>query len=462
MRAIRCIPVLILFALSAHVRAATYTVGVAGDYPDLDALFDNEDLGPGDIVEVSGGPIYDGGVVMPEDDGGAPGNPVILRGVGPTRPHLQGGTNTFEFRLSNHVVMERFEISGSEADDTFRCVYHHAHDIVLRDMLIHDCPRHGVLGADQDSGSLTIEYSEIHNAGSGGGNHLVYMATDEVAYPGAVFRLQHSYLHDSDYTDGEDEGGNLIKSRAERNEIYYNWLEGAYYHELELIGPDPNGAHEDWSEDLAREDSDVVGNVIVHDSTAFGAVARFGGDATGQSYGRYRFVNNTVIHSGSADNQTPAMFRLFDGIDAVEMHNNVFHRIGPAALRVFRRDIVSAGVNGNPTVGGSNNWIDEESTSIPEGWIDTTFGNVPGLVNVAAFDLRPDVGSPLLDAAHPAPSAGPAYAIAAPLFPPARHPPSRTKLAPGTVLQRPLTSALDIGAFEREDPDRIFGDGFEE
>lgn len=461
MHTLRCAVFSLLSAVSATASATTYTVGTDGDYPDLGTLFDAEDLGPGDIVEVAGGAIYDGDVVMPQDDGGAPGNPVVLRGVGPTRPHLHGGTNTFEFRLSNHVVMERFEISGSAADDTFRCVYHHAHDIVLRDMLIHDCPRHGVLGADQDSGSLTIEYSEIYNAGSGGGNHLVYMATDEVAYPGAVFRLQHSYLHDSDYTDGADEGGNLVKSRAERNEIYYNWLEGAYYHELELIGPDPNGAQEDWSEDLAREDSDIVGNVIVHDSTAFGAVARFGGDATGQSHGRYRFVNNTVIHSGTADNQTPAMFRLFDGIDALELHNNVFHRIGPAALRVFRRDIVSAGVVGDPIVGGSNNWIDAGSTSIPDDWIGTTFGNTPGLVNIALFDLRPDAGSPLLDAANPAPSAGAAYAIVAPLFPPARHPPSRTKLAPGTVLQRPATSAFDIGAFEREDPDSLFGDGFE-
>jgi len=32
-------------------------------------------------------------------------------------------------------------------------------------------------------------------------------------------------------------GGNGVKSRAERNEIYYNWIEGSLYHELELIGP---------------------------------------------------------------------------------------------------------------------------------------------------------------------------------------------------------------------------------
>jgi hypothetical protein len=43
------------------------------------------------------------------------------------------------------------------------------------------------------------------------------MATDQTAYPGAVFRMQHSYVHDAN-------GGNNVKSRAERNEIYYNWI----------------------------------------------------------------------------------------------------------------------------------------------------------------------------------------------------------------------------------------------
>ena len=120
--------------------AATYTVGgVGADYPTLNALFAGEDLNGGDIVEVTGGIIYSGDIVMPAADGGAPGNPVILRGVGPSRPHLRGGTNTIEFRLSDHVVMEYFEVSGTTMPvNTFRCVCDHAHDIVLRDVYIHD------------------------------------------------------------------------------------------------------------------------------------------------------------------------------------------------------------------------------------------------------------------------------------------------------------------------------------
>ena len=435
------------------VEPATYIVGgVGADYATLQALFDARDLGPGDIVDVRGGIIYAGDIVMPAEDGGAPGNPVLLRGVGETRPHLRGGTNTIEFRLSNHVVMERFEISGTEVPvNTFRCVFHHAHDIVLRDVYIHDCPRHGVLGSDRDSGSLTIEYSEISNAGSGGTRHAIYMATDEVAFPGAVFRLQYSYVHDSDFTDGAGLGGNLIKSRAERNEIYYNWLEGAYYHELELISPDPEGASSGWTDSRVREDADVVGNVIVHTSTAFGSILRFGGDDSGGgqgSKGRYRFLNNTVVRIGTDD--TPTVFRLFSGIESLDAHNNVFWREGSEGLRVIR-EVEALWSTGVSRINGSNNWIDSGSTFIPGGFSASVAGSDPGFANAAGFDFRPAPGSPLLGRANMLPQAPAGYEIPGPLFPPNRHPPRRAAVMPGTELSRPLDTTLDIGAFELED-----------
>ena len=310
---LRVAPLLLMVA--AATEAATYQVGPTRPHANLTALFNAVNLGPGDLVEVDGNVIYDvgtPGVIMPTEDGGAAGNPVTLRGirVNNLRPHLRGGTNTIEFQLSDHVVFEGFEVSGTGniTSGTFRCIYHHAHDVVIRDAYIHDCPRHGILGADNDSGSLLVEYSEVFNAGSNRGNHAIYMATDEIAHPGSVFRLQYSYLHDSQFDAGQI-GGNLIKSRAERNEIYYNWLEGAYYHELELIGPDPSGG---VPENQAREDSDVVGNVIVHTGD-FGSVVRFGGDATGQSYGRYRFDQQ---HDHSPQRQQ----RHADGIPPVRRH----------------------------------------------------------------------------------------------------------------------------------------------
>lgn len=448
--AIRCLPLLLLACASTH--AATYQVGPGRTWTQLQPLFDAVDLQPGDLVEVDGGVTYSGNIILREADGGAPGNPVTLRGlrVNGQRPILQGGTNTIEFRLANHVVFEGFEVVGSVADNTFRCVYHHSHDVLIRDVLVRDCPRHGILGADNDSGSLTIEFSEIRNAGSNQFNHAIYMATDELRYPGSVFRLRHSVVRDSRFGDS-GEGGNLIKSRAERNEIHYNWLEGAWFHALELIGPDPAGG---VPANAAREDSDIVGNVVVHDG-AFGAIFRFGGDGTGASNGRYRFVNNTVIRRGGS-NDTPTLFRLFDGIEAVEMHNNVFLREGTSAFRIIR-EVEAVWVGGVSRIRGSRNWFDAGSTFVPPGWVDSLTGSDPGFLNAAGNDFRPAPGSPLLDAAGAAMTAN-GYEISAPLFPPAFHPSAAVQAA---APARPIAGALDIGAYERPVDGFLFANGFE-
>src|SRR5262249_21397512 len=142
----------------------------------------------------------------------AAGTPITIRGVqaAGNRPRLSGGTNTMEV-AGDHYVVEGFDLTAG----SFRCFYHHADDVVLRDSVVHDCPAHGILGADQDSGSLLLEYVEVHHCGAGTSQHQIYMATDEVNHPGSVFRMQFCYVHDAT-------GGNSVKSRAERNEIYFN------------------------------------------------------------------------------------------------------------------------------------------------------------------------------------------------------------------------------------------------
>ena len=111
-----------------------------------------------------------------------------------------------------------------------------------------------------------------------------------------------------------------------------------------------------WSEGLVREDSDVVGNVIVHSSPVFGSIVRFGGDATGQSNGRYRFVNNTIIAG------TSAVFRLFDGLQSVEMHNNVLHGAAGGGVNVIRQ--LDATWTDGEQIWGSGNWVTAGSTNV--------------------------------------------------------------------------------------------------
>ena len=402
----------------------TYQVGPGKAYANLQAVASS--LKPGDVVEVYGNTTYAGGVRLSAQ--GSASNKIKIKGmrVNGKRPLLSGGANTVEF-AGNHYVFEGFEITGG----TSRCVFHHAHDITIRDSVIHDCPSHGILGADSDSGSLTLEYSEVYRAGSGDRLHQIYMATDEEAYPGAVFRMQYCYVHDGN-------GGNNVKSRAERNEIYFNWIEGAYYHELELIGPDGQ------DEALKREDSDVVGNVIYQGFTTRNHFPiRIGGDGTGQTFGRYRFLNNTIVLGNAT---TSAAFRVFDGIESVEMHDNAIFRQGGAAVNVLT-DGDAAWKNGRK-IAGSNNWVTTGATAIPSTWTNTRTGTNPGFVDVANRDLTLTSSSPLRDAGVSNPASPSGFAITSPLTAAGYEPPKHALSAAGAAVSRVASGAVDIGAFE--------------
>ncbi len=402
----------------------TYEVGPGKPYANL------EDVAPllqaGDVVRVSGGTTYAGDVRLTAS--GTATEKITITGVrvGGARPVLSGGTNTLEF-AANHYVFEGFEITGGSD----RCVFHHGHDITIRDTVIHDCPKHGILGADADSGSLTLEYSEVYRTGSGDRYHQVYMATDESAHPGAVFRMQHSYVHDGN-------GGNNVKSRAERNEIYYNWIEGAYYHDVELIGPDGQ------DEDLKREDSDVVGNVIFqgYPERSHHAI-RIGGDGTGQTFGRYRFLNNTIV---LGDASTAPVFRVFDGIESVEMHNNVIYRQGGGAVTVLGDD--DASWSNGQTIAGTTNWVTSGSSSIPSSWTGTLQGTSPGVVDVSNRDVRLTAPSPLRDQGTANPPTPPDHAFPTPEPLAGFQPPLHGLSAVDSAVRRGPLCDVDIGAFE--------------
>jgi hypothetical protein len=416
--------------------AANYKVGPAQTDKNFQSVVSK--LNPGDTVWVDGGATYP---AVTFTRAGTAQAPIVVIGLraGGNRPVISGGTNTVHFRSdepyktgADHYVFQGFEVTGGAS----RCIYHQAGDLVLRDVAVHDCPSHGILGGDLGSGSLLLEHSEVWNCGLGDSKHQIYMSTDEVNRPGSVFRMRHCYVHDA-------KGGNNVKSRSERNEIHYNWIEGAYYHELELIGSDPGGVDDGWTPRLKREDSDVMGNVFRKRRTAASndsnfAVFRIGGDATGETHGRYRFVNNTVIAG------TGAVFRCFDSLESVEMHNNVFHRPG-GGLNLMRVSDASW-TQGHPVIAGSNNWITSGAVNAPTEWKGTLQGTDPGFAALASDDLRPVAGSPLANAGAAATASAAGFDFPDPLFPPAFCPPFLG--ASQVAVVRPVTGALDIGAYE--------------
>ena len=454
--------ILAVALLPGSVSAATYTVGPSGrQYTQLSTLFSSVNLEPGDVVLVDGNATYAGGIVVGTDDDGAPGNPVTIRwnrAAGASRPLLSGGQHTIKFEQANHLVFEGFDVTGG----TSSCVFNEAHDVLVRDVLVRDCPSHGILGADQNSGSFTLEYSEVRRSGASTTRHSIYMQNDQMVYPDAVFRMRYNYVHSGT-------GGILMRSRYTRSEVYYNWFEGSTNEEVEFVGPDCESQKAGWSADLRREDADFVGNVIVHTSSWRNAI-RAGGDLAGRSQGRVRIVNNTIIFDSPGTSVANAVdVRL--GVESLEMHNNVIHRVGASPLAVlYELPPESAAqpyacspqsrepwVTGRK-VAGSHNWVESGASAVPPEWVNTRSGADPQLAGIAQRSLRPLATSLLVNAATNSPATPAAFPFTAPLLVPAFDPPLRAKMAIGDEHARlPKTHTLDIGALEQTDIDDLVG-----
>lgn len=411
----------------------TYQVGPSRTFKTIQEVATR--LAPGDLVLVDGDASYFGPVALTRN--GTPSAPITIRGVrvNGKRPLLTGGR--FGINVTGHYqTIEGFEITGT----TKAGIGHYANGTIVTDCVIHDNVREGIIGWGSLSGSITVEYSEFHHNGANTTPpaHQIYMATDEVAFPLAVFRLQYCYLHDGN-------GGNNVKSRSGRSEIYYNWIEGASLHGLELIGfdfPDDNPLA---TEATLREDGDVVGNVIY--CTPGLACVRVGGDKPGaSSYGRFRFVNNTFILNGNGD-----VVRTHEGVGTIEMHNNVVCNLGDAnGTKLFNDE--DGRWPGGRQVGGRNNWIQTGTTLIPVEFTGTIAGESPGLVDLARKNVQLTPQSPLIDRGDSAP--GSAFDFPRPLFPPLYEPPLHS-IGIRPARERSRAGPLDTGAYEfSTDPSR--------
>ncbi len=428
----------IALAIFAHCAgAAIYQVGPARTYTNLQSVA--RLLAPGDVVEVDGDATYTGGVTF--DNDGTAAEKITIRGVrvNGLRPVISGGSSAAGNAVirvrAGHYIFEGLDVTAAGDPNALRGFYNAADDTTLRDSVVHDCPLNGIAGATV-AGSLTVQFVEVHHCGFEDHAHQIYVESANLRHPNAVFRLEFCFIHDGN-------GGNNVKSRVGRNEIYYNWIEGSAFHELDLIGADPDS--QSAPPDAVREDSDVVGNVFYKLESSNGSVARLGSDGAGSSNGRYRFVNNTVI----ADRNwwlNYAIFKMVGRRESFEAHNNVFYRNG-GLLVMVRQDPLPAGASNS--FAGANNWVQKNSYTVPDEWTGTIIGTNPAFVDVTNFLLAPKTNSQLFNAGI-SPTAGlPDFPFPSPLAAPLFLPPPRTPYTNGEVLLRPVSDAIDIGAFEQ-------------
>lgn len=412
---------------------ATHYVGPS--YPTKKLQDLASQLKPGDVVEVEGNVEYIGGITFSAN--GTAEQPIIIRGkqVNGKLPIIKQGPNARIIVMNgSNTTLTGFEIIGNSDETTRVGIGVYADDIIIRNCIIHDC-RNGILGYGSQTGNVLVEYCEIYHCGGEPKPgfdfaHQIYMATDEVAHPDAVFRLQHSYIHDA-------KGGNNVKTRSGRNEIYYNWIEGARYHAIELIGPDLDD-NENMTENTKREDSDVVGNVVIASSNGSGI--RLGGDGTGQTNGRYRIVNNTFILLNNADG-----LRGNDGIETVELFNNIFFKGSAQQADVFSEADVTW-VGDTRKVKGSNNHIPAGLSKIPAGLTGTVTSGNPGFVSESQNDYNLSEASVLRNAGTLTVNTFESNPFPNPLFPPAFFPPLKRHQKPGEAIAKPNSTTINIGA----------------
>ena len=439
LRTLVILPAVLAGALISPTASATlWQVGPTRADTTLQAVANK--LKAGDVVEVDGDASYPGNVTF-EKNGTAVSNIVIsgLR-VNGRRPVLSGtnlpsGTKTVVSLLGSNYVFQGFEIHGAlNANISKAGLYHNADQTIIRDTLVRDCYHNGIQGADA-SGSLTLDKVEVFNCGSGLSYHQIYVASDNVNYSNAVFRMQFCYIHNG-------RGGNNVKSRVGRNELYYNWIEEAKYLELDLIGADP-AAQAPNTADLVREDSDVVGNVLCKLLPSQNFVARLGSDDTGSSDGRYRFVNNTIV---LANTFSTYVFGVSGPRQSVELHNNVIYRASGGGVKLV--DSISPALGVDDGFYGFNNWLPSNTTYIPTGLSQTLMGDTPYFADNAGREFMPTNASPLLDAGQLPTQSPNDFPFPSPLAAPLYLPPEHTAPDPDIETARPDRPPIDIGAYE--------------
>lgn len=402
--------------------AATYQVGPSRSLTSLQQV--EAILQPGDVVEVDGDATYPGDIHIRPSSAGTESQKIVIRGVivNGKRPVISGGQSYGIVLHGNHTVFENFEVTGSQG----ACIIDKAHDLTLRNLHVHDCPGQGILGMDNDAGDQTIEFSEIDHCGSELYDHQIYLANDETLYPNARMRVQFNWIHDGN-------GGNDLKSRASRNEIYGNWIESPHYHILDLIGAD---GQDQW---LAREDSDVVGNVLIQTSEY--QIARIGGDGTGASQGRYRFAYNTIVASSSQS----MLFRAIDEIESVAIHDNVFVLPNGGAPTLIDTS-EAIWTSGSPQLAAQNNFV-QAGIELPAFFTGSMQGADAGFVDALNGNFTPTAESPLVDGGST--GTGPSsYEVPNALSVPTFVPPARFVPQDLVPIARPTDGSPDIGAYE--------------
>ena len=379
-------------------------------------------LGPGDIVEVDPGTYTD---VCQLKASGTAEQPIILRGLPGQMPVFDASSDDvsgagptpraiFQFTGGSYWQVSHLELKNAHNATlngaAFR-VTAGSHDIVIRDVSVHDC-QNGMMS--DGVATVTVESSEIfHNGAGDGRSHNFYMQGERTTLIG-------NHIHDS------NTGGQNVKLRSRYAELLYNRIENAGNYEIDVIqGPLTSNAN---------ANAVLIGNVISRPASSDNnsQVILFGTDNGTETArnGSLYVLNNTFILKNASN-------RLFHAIAPVAGSQIVFENniVFSAADRTgLVADPITEGI-----LSGSHNWIG--SNVMAAGSLTATLtGDAPGFVSAEDFHLG--ATSPAVDQGLGTPTfkdgAGTVQSGV----------PAQEFSAPTGVTHRAVVGSLDMGAFE--------------
>jgi hypothetical protein len=403
---------ILLTAVLAAPAAQVYQVGPGKPYPTLASL---PALAPGDIVEVSSGTYAE---TKRWTNPGTASAPIIIRGVGATRPIIDAtGKNVYgvlpnpraAFQVeASYVVIENFELRNARNGDNGSGVRVTSFggttvNVTLRNLKITSCD----MGIQCDtSDNLLVESCEIVGNGTSlrdGYSHNVYLGGNKSTF-------QYCWIHGS--TNGIN-----FKTRGHYTELLYNYISDSQDGEIDLV--------DDAVTNTANSHVLMVGNVVAskprlsgYNSTRF---IHMGQDSGGDRRGTLYLFNNTLV---AGDPQIDFLNENATS-SSIVARNNVFY--GSTTL-------------GTGAISGSNNWVPTGMT-VPGGFAAAT-GAAPGFVNAGARDYH-------LTTTSPCRNLGTSSLIASDGTGASRNgTPVREYIHPMQSAARAVDGALDAGAYE--------------
>lgn len=368
------------------VSAKTWQVGPSRTYKVPSAVASL--VTDGDTIEIDAG-LYTGDVARWF------ANNLIIKGIGAGRAHLEANGKNAEGKAiwvvkGKNCHIESLEFSGCTVPDQNGAgIRQEGQNLTLVNCFFHHNEM-GILTSNDGVSDYVFESCEFSENGYGDGNsHNIY-----VGHANSL-TLRYCYSHDAKV-------GHLVKSRAQRNFLYYNRLtlekgDGSY--EIDL----PNGG-------LAV----LVGNMIEQGAASEnGGIISFGLEGATNTIQQIVLSHNTVLN-----NRFDGRFLQYGGATLVKMVNNAF--LGPGTL------LQGTGAT-----------------------LDTAFNirllsiAAAQLKDAAHFDFHPVPGSPCVDRGAPDPGNFAGISLLA----------DRAYAHPLGYAPRTMTGLRpDAGAFERELP----------